>query len=43
MAVRQNRAGLLAFASEFSEKAKQSGLVQSAIERGSLRGFAVAD
>jgi polar amino acid transport system substrate-binding protein len=43
MAIRQNRAGLLAFASEFSEQAKQSGLVQSAIERGSLRGFAVAD
>jgi polar amino acid transport system substrate-binding protein len=43
MAVRQNRDGLLAFTNEFSEQAKQSGLVQSAIERGALRGFAVAD
>jgi hypothetical protein len=43
MAVRQNRSGLLACVSAFSEQAKASGLVQATIERGALRGFAVAD
>jgi polar amino acid transport system substrate-binding protein len=43
MAVRQNRAGLLAYAKAFSEEAKASGLVQAAIDRGELRGFTVAD
>jgi polar amino acid transport system substrate-binding protein len=43
MAVRQSRAGLLAFTREFSDWAKTSGLVQSAIERGALRGFTVAN
>jgi hypothetical protein len=43
MAVRQNRSGLLAFVAAFSEQAKASGLVQATIDRGALRGFAVAD
>jgi polar amino acid transport system substrate-binding protein len=43
MAIRQNRAGLLAYADAFSEEAKTSGLVQAAIDRGALRGFTVAD
>ena len=43
MAVRQNRSGLLASVAAFSEQAKASGLVQATIDRGALRGFAVAD
>jgi polar amino acid transport system substrate-binding protein len=43
MAVRQNRAGLLTYVAAFSEQAKASGLVQTTIDRGALRGFAVAD
>jgi polar amino acid transport system substrate-binding protein len=43
MAVRQNRSGLLAYVAAFSEQAKASGLVQTTIDRGALRGFAVAD
>jgi polar amino acid transport system substrate-binding protein len=43
MAVRQNRAGLLAYADAFSEEAKTSGLVQASIDYGKLRGFTVAD
>ena len=43
MAVRQNRSGLLAYVAAFSEQAKASGLVQTTIDRGALRGFAVAE
>jgi polar amino acid transport system substrate-binding protein len=43
MAVRQNRGGLLTYVTAFSEQAKASGLVQATIDRGALRGFAVAD
>jgi polar amino acid transport system substrate-binding protein len=43
IAVAQNRAGLLDYFKTFSEQAKASGLVQTVIERGTLRGFAVAD
>lgn len=43
MAVRQNRSGLLTYVAAFSEQAKTSGLVQATIDRGALRGFAVAD
>jgi polar amino acid transport system substrate-binding protein len=43
MAVRRDRPGLLAYVAAFSEQAKASGLVQAAIDRGELRGFAVAD
>ena len=42
MAVRKGRAGWLAYASEFSQEAKASGLVRAAIEHGALRGFEVA-
>jgi polar amino acid transport system substrate-binding protein len=42
MAVRKGHAGLLAYISEFAEHAKASGLIQSTIERGALRGFEVA-
>jgi polar amino acid transport system substrate-binding protein len=43
MAVRQNRSELLAYLAEFSKQAKASGLVQTTIDRGALRGFTVAD
>jgi polar amino acid transport system substrate-binding protein len=43
IAVRKNRTGLLAYVTAFSEQAKASGLVQTTIERGALRGFALAD
>jgi len=43
MAVRKGRPGWLAYANEFSQEAKMSGLVQSAIERGNLLGFEIAD
>ena len=42
MAVRKGRAGWLAYATEFSQEAKASGLVRAAIEHGALQGFEVA-
>lgn len=42
MAVRQGRGALLAYLNEFVDDAKTSGLLQRIIERGKLRGFAVA-
>jgi polar amino acid transport system substrate-binding protein len=42
LAIKKGSANLLAYLSEFAEGAKASGLVQSAIERGGLRGFDVA-
>jgi polar amino acid transport system substrate-binding protein len=42
MAVAKGRTGLLSYLTEFAERAKASGLVQHAIERGNLRGFDVA-
>jgi len=42
MAVAKGQAGRLAYINEFIEAAKASGLIQRAIDRGALRGFAVA-
>jgi polar amino acid transport system substrate-binding protein len=42
MAVAKGRAGWHAYVCEFADYAKASGLIQSAIERGALRGFDVA-
>ena len=39
MAVRKGRAGWLAYATEFSQEAKASGLVRAAIEHGALRAL----
>jgi ABC-type amino acid transport substrate-binding protein len=42
MALKKGSTGVLSYLAEFAEFAKASGLVQRAIERGSLRGFDVA-
>jgi polar amino acid transport system substrate-binding protein len=42
IAIPKGQAGRLAYVSEFLEEAKESGLVQRAIDRAGLRGFQVA-
>ena len=42
IAVAKGSTGLLSHLSDFAEEAKTTGLVQRAIERGSLDGFDVA-